>query len=381
MTRVYLDHNATAAPLPEVVDAVRDAMANFWGNPSAVHGRGQEARRRVDEARRCVAAAMGATPDEIVFTSGGTEANVLALRGVCDNPGIGAGAVVVSPVEHSSIRDEIPRIEASGRPVTRLPVGTDGRIDPDDVVRGLLPGTVLVSIQIANHEIGTIQAIPEIGSVLRDRGILFHVDAVQAFGKIPLDVRELGVDLLSVSSHKIGGPMGCGALWMRRGLELAPLFRGGGQEARRRGGTENLPGIVGFGVACEVMSLRDLEGDGQRLAQLRDSLEDGILERVSGVARNGSRLTGLPNTLSLCIEGIRGDDLVRALDLEGIAVSRGAACGAGRPEPSAVLLAIGHSPERALSGIRLSLGHCSSEDDILQTVAAMTRVIPRLRAI
>lgn len=362
---VYLDHNATTPLDPAVLTAMLPFLEGSFGNPSSAHRLGSAARCAVEDAREQVAALIGAEAREIVFTSGGTEANSLALAGR-------AGHVVTSAIEHSSV---LAAIEAAGLCVTQIAVDAEGRVDPEAVAAALEGATSLVSIGWANNEIGTIQAIGAIGEMCRRRRVPLHSDAVQAVGKLAVDCGA--VDLLSISAHKLGGPKGVGALWARRGVGVTPLLHGGSQERGRRAGTENVAGIAGFGVACERASVR--LGRSHEVEALRDALWEGIAD-LDCATRNSPARGCLPNTLNVSFRGRSADSLVAALDLEGIAVSAGSACAAGASEPSHVLRALGRSEREARDAVRFSLGVETTAGDIATAIAAVRRIVAVERA-
>jgi cysteine desulfurase len=366
---IYLDHNATTPLHPEVRAAMAPFLDDGFGNPSSAHEQGRRARAAVEESRRAVAARIGVRPSEIVFTSGGTESNNLAILGTVGGPG---AHVVVSPIEHSSVLEPAAELARRGAEVTFLAVDGEGRVRAADVAAAIGPRTALVSVGWANNEIGTVQPVAEIAAVCRARGVRLHVDAVQAFGKIPLDGAPF--DLCSLSAHKIGGPKGVGALAVRPGVSLRPLVFGGKQERGLRAGTENVAAIVGFGAAATLA--RPDEG----VAARRELLWRG-LEALGGARRHGPRHGCLPNTLNVAFAGARGETLVAALDLEGVAVSVGSACAAGSAEPSHVLQAIGLDRAASGDGIRFSLGAGTTEEEIEHAVAIVKRVVGRIRAL
>lgn len=374
---IYLDHNATTPPRPEVIEAMKACLEEAWGNPSSEHRWGQEAKRRLDWARAQVAALIGAAPEEVIFTSGGTEADNHALQmGVARSSG---GCVLTTAIEHSAVLETCRAMEGRGFTLRTLPVDSEGLVDPAQAEAAMDAHPALLSMMLANNDLGTIQPVSACAALARARAVPVHTDAVQAVGKIPVDVRELGVDLLSLSAHKLYGPKGVGALYVRRGFPLPALLMGGPQERRLRAGTENLPGIVGFGVACELANTH-LTARGAHTARLRDRLERGILEGIPGTRLNGHRERRVPNTLSVSFEGLMGADLLMNLDLEGIAVSLGAACSSESRKPSPVLLALGHSEAEAKSSLRFSLGEANTEEDILRTLEVLKVAVPRLRA-
>jgi cysteine desulfurase NifS len=362
--RVYLDHNATAPVEAEVLEAMLPFFTEACGNPSSIHTPGNEARRPLEGARRKVAQVLNCTARRIVFTGSGSEANNLAVQGAVRARSDGRRHVVTSAVEHPAVLAACRALEEDGVTVTRLPADGDGRVDPRALEESIRPDTALVSVMLANNETGVLQPVADLARIARAHGALFHTDAVQALGKIPLDVEALGVDLLSVSAHKIGGPKGVGALYVRRGVTLRPLVFGGGQERGLRAGTENVPGIVGFGKACELAARRLHRGEMDRVAGLRDRLEAGLLPLHPGARRNGHPKARLPNTINVTLPGIRGESLVLLLDRRGIAFSSGSACKSGHPEPSHALLALGLSAEEAHCAVRFSLGPGTTGKDI-----------------
>ena len=372
--RVYLDHNSTTPVRPEVVESIREAFRAEVGNPSSSHGFGREAARLREAAREALAAAADCEPEEVIFTSGGTEADNLVLRGIPQGP---TTHVVTVATEHEAVLHTVRALESVGTRVTVLGVDDEGRVDPDEIERALLPETRLVSVMAANNETGVLQPIEAVGRRCRERGVLFHTDAVQLFGKLPFSFRRLPVDLASVSAHKICGPKGIGAALVRRGVRLRPLISGGSQEHRLRPGTENLPGIAGFGKAAEL-AVDEAAVEGPRLETLRDRLERGILDRVPEARINGRGSPRLPNTSNVSFPGCEGGTLLAALDLEGVAVSTGAACNAGAAAPSHVLLAMGRTPEEAGGSLRFSLGRTTREDEIDFALEALARVLARI---
>lgn len=383
MRRVYLDYNSTTPLAPEVLQAMMLFLTEDYGNASSIHSLGQRARAGVEQARAQVAALIGARDKEIVFTSGGTEADNLAIRGV-----VGAaeqarksGAsrhVITSTIEHHAVLNTCQALETEGVRVTYVPVSAAGLVDPDDVRRALTPDTVLITIMHANNELGTVQPIAEIAAIARGHKVPFHTDAVQSVGKLPVNVKDLGVDLLSLSAHKIYGPKGAGALYVRRGTRLRPLFFGGHHERDRRPGTENVAGIVGLGAAAEL-ARHKLEEEAPRLAALRDNLEERILASIPHTGVNGDRHRRTPNTTNIYFDFIEGEPLVIALDLKGVACSTGAACSAGAVEPSHVLTAIGLPPERARASLRFSLGRGVTREEIDYVVEVLPGVVEHLR--
>jgi cysteine desulfurase len=382
--RVYLDHSATTPGDPRVVAAMLPYLTEKFGNPSSVHGFGQEARAAVDRARREVATLIGARANEVVFTSGGTEANNLAIRGVCEASGGDGRHIITSAIEHSSVRGICEVLEKHGWEVTRLPVYENGIVKVEDMQAALRPHTVLVSVMLANNEIGTIQPIEEIGALVRaerekhTRKIWFHTDAVQAAGRMELDVETLGCDLLSLSAHKIYAPKGTGALYVRRGVRLAPQNLGGHQERERRAGTEGVPGIVAFGQAAKLAreEMRQRAAHEQRL---RNIFEKGASERIDDIVFNGDRDRRLPHVSNISFRFIEGEGLLISLDLQGIAVSTGSACSSGTLEPSPVIIALGRNDELARGAIRFSFGKDNSESDVDHVLEVLARVVEKLR--
>ena len=383
MTRIYLDHNATTPVAPPVADALTNALRTVFGNPSSVHAYGQEAKTALDEARSAVARLIGAEPTEIVFTSGGSESNNLAIRGIAEAAaaaGSGRRHLVASAIEHEAVLRTLKALDGKGRSTTLVRVDERGVVTTERLAAALTDETALVSVMHANNEIGTIQPIAELAAVAHERGALVHTDAVQSVGKIPVDVRSLGVDLLSLSGHKFNGPKGAGALWIRRGTRLHAQMTGGRQERNRRAGTENLPAIVGLGAAARRLLDKD-EPATTDLAALRDRLEAGVLAAVSGTAVNGASTARVGNTSNISFHGVEAESLLIALDLEGIAVSTGSACSSGTLEPSHVLRAMGFSPHRTQNSIRFSLGLGNTADDVDRVVAVLPGIVDRLRAL
>ncbi len=352
MRRVYLDNNATTPVLPEVFEAMQAYFGEHFGNASSIHHHGQETRAAVERARESVAALLGCRASEIVFTSGGTEADNLAIFGLAE-PG---QHVISSTIEHHAVLNSCKHLEASGCEVTYVPVDGRGLVDPDDVRRALRPNTRLITIMMANNETGVLQPVEEIGKVAAEADVYFHTDAVQAAGKVAIDVKRIGCDLLSISGHKMHAPQGVGALYVRKGTSLRPMLYGGSHERSRRAGTENVPGIVALGKAAELAREAFARGDLEQMSSLRDRLEQTILSEVESCGVNGQGAPRVPNTSSIYFDCIEGEALVIALDLKGLAVSTGAACSSGAIEPSHVLTAMGMPPERARASLRFSLG-------------------------
>jgi len=374
---VYLDHAATTPLRPEVLQAMQPYLTEHFGNPSSIHGIGRQARLGLDEAREAVAQALGAKPREIVFTGGGTEADNLAIKGAAWAASARGRELVVSSIEHKAVTQSVAVMERYGFRTTWLAVDRYGRVDPADVASAIGEHTTLVSVMYANNEVGSVQPVAEIGAICRQGGALFHVDAVQAAGFLPLDVDALGADLLSLSGHKLHGPKGVGALFVRQGTALLAQQSGGAQERQRRAGTENVAAAVGFAQALQLAQ-QERAHEGARLAALRDSLI-AEMAALPGVSLTGHPTERLPNSASFVIDGVEGGDLVAALDLEGIAASTGSACTTGSAEPSHVLLAMGLEPEVAHGSLRLTLGRGNDEDDVRLTVEATRRVLERMR--
>jgi cysteine desulfurase len=379
--RIYLDHNATTPVAAPVAEAMRRALEETFGNPSSVHADGRQAKTALDRARASVANLIHADPAEVVFTSGGTEANNFALRGVAETAEAhGRRHLVISAIEHESVLATAKALTRRGWTTTQLPVDGSGVVSPAALEAALQPDTALVSVMHANNEIGTIQPIAALVELAHARGALFHTDAVQTAGKLPLGVGQLGVDLLSLSAHKFQGPKGAGALWIRRGTRLSATATGGRQERNRRAGTENVPAIVGLGVAADLAASRTGEA-AAAVAALRDRLEAGILAQVARCAINGGTAPRVPNTSNVSFEGVEAESLLIALDLEGIAVSTGSACSSGTLEPSHVLRAMGLPAHRAQSSLRFSLGAGNTEAEVDRVLACLPRLVERLRAL
>ncbi len=375
MRRVYLDNNASTPVLPEVLEAMLPYFGEHAGNASSIHHHGQETRAAVERARESVAALLGCRASEIVFTSGGTESDNLAIFGLA-RPG---DHVISSTIEHHAVLNSCKQLEALGCEVTYIPVDGRGLVDPGDVRRALRPNTRLITIILANNETGVLQPVEEIGKIAAEADVYFHTDGVQAVGKIPIDVRNLGCDLLSLSGHKIHAPQGVGALYVRKGTLLQPILHGGRHERSRRAGTENVPGIVGLGKAAELAMEAFRRGDDKKVAAMRDHLEQTILRDVEATGVNGAGAPRVPNTTNIYFDYIEGEALVIALDLKGLAVSTGAACSSGALEPSHVLMAMGMPPDRARASLRFSLGKQNTPEDVNFALSLISGTVARLR--
>lgn len=378
MNRYYFDHNATTPVAPEVLRAMLPCFAEAYGNASSIHFFGQQAKLLAEQARRQVAGLLNCRPTELVFTSGGTEANNLAILGTLRASTRERRHVITTTLEHPSVLDTCRHVEKEGVDVTRVRVGSDGVVSPDDIRAALRPETVLISVMYANNEIGTVQPIREIATIAREAGVTMHCDGVQATGKIPVDVRDLGVDLYSLSAHKIYGPKGSGALYVRKGTRCRQILYGGHHERDRRPGTENVAGLVGLGEAAE-MAGQSLPAECARLSALRDRLERALVESLPDTGVNGGRAPRVPNTTNIYFDFIEGEAMVISLDLRGMAVSSGAACSSGSIEPSHVLKAIGLSDVRARSSIRFSLGKQNTEEQVDALIQAVQESVEHLR--
>ena len=375
MRRVYLDNNATTPVLPEVLEAMRPYFAERFGNASSIHHHGQETRAAVESARDSVAELLGCSASEIIFTSGGTEGDNLAIAGL-----VAAGDhVITSSIEHHAVLHACKHLEEAGCEVTVLPVDGRSQVDPTDVRRALRPNTRLISIMMANNETGVLQPVEEIGRIAAEAGICFHIDAVQAAGKVPIDIKRIGCHALTISGHKIHAPQGVGALYLTKGTKLRPLFYGGRHERSRRAGTENVPGIVGLGKAAQIANAAFANGGDQKMTAMRDRLQREILKVVDEVGVSGDGAPRVPNTTNIHFDHIEGESLVIALDLKGLAVSTGAACSSGAIEPSHVLIAMGLRPDQARASIRFSLGKQTTEEDIDFALSLVPETVARLR--
>ncbi len=379
--RVYFDYNATTPLAPEVLEAVIATTRDQFGNASSVHHFGQRAKAVLDEARSSVGALIHADPSEVVYTSGGTESDNFAIRGAADalDPG-GRRHLIASAIEHEAVLNTFKALARRGWRTTLIPVDHSGIVDPDRLRELVTKDTALVSVMQANNEIGTIQPIAELAAIAHEQGALMHTDAVQAVGKIPVDVRALGVDLLSLSAHKFNGPKGAGVLWIKRGTRMQPILTGGKHERSRRAGTENVPALAGMGVAARL-AIDKLASEAARVGALRDRLEEGILRAVPGTSVNGERSRRVPNTTNISFDRVEAESLLIALDLEGIAVSTGSACSSGTLEPSHVLRAMGLPTHRTQNSLRFSLGLFSTQEEVDRVVEVLPRLVQKLRAL
>ena len=379
MKRIYLDYAATTPTHPDVLKAMLPYFTDAFGNPSSIYSYGQEAKGVIGEARAKVASLIGARDEEIVFTSGGTEADNFALKSVAFANEKRGNHIITSSIEHHAVIETCKYLERRGFNITYLPVDEYGLVDTGDVRRAITEKTVLISVMHANNEIGTIEPIAEIGKIAREAGVYFHTDAVQAVGHIPVDVNKLGVDLLSMSAHKLYGPKGVGALYIRKGTRLVSFMHGGEQEGRRRASTENVPGIVGFGKAAEL-ARQEMGEEAERLIHLRDKLIGGLLESIDHVHLNGHPVKRLPNNINVSIDFVEGESMLLNLDLEGICASTGSACSSSNLEASHVLLAIGLPHEQAHGSLRFTLGKWTSEEEVEQVLEVLPGIVAKLRA-
>jgi cysteine desulfurase len=377
--KIYMDHNATTPVHPEVLDAILPYYKELYGNASSVHAFGRDARVAMENAREKIAEFVGAQPREVIFTSGGTEADNFAIEGAAFENAKKGNHIITCAVEHHAVLNTCKHLETHGFHVSYLGVDRYGMVDPDGVKEAIREGTILITIMHANNEIGTVEPLREIGGIAKEKGIILHSDAVQTVGKIPVNVDELGIDLMSMSAHKIYGPKGVGALYMRRGTRVEPLVRGGHHERNRRGGTENVPGIVGFGKAIEIAAA-DMEEEGKRLWKLTEKLKAGLQDQLEYVYANSHPAQRLPGTMNLSFDFLEGESIVLSLDMKGVAVSTGSACTSGSLEPSHVLMALGLPPATAQGAIRFSLGRDNTEADVDYVLEELPPIIRRLRA-
>lgn len=380
MRRVYFDHSATTPIRSEVAEEMQKNLTDYFGNPTSLHFFGRVVRKALEEAREKVANSIGAKPEEIVFTSGGTEADNMAIHGVAMSNKNRGNHIITSSIEHHAVLNTVKALGKQGFTVTILPVDKYGMVSVDDLANAITDKTVLISIMHASNEVGTIQPIHELATLAHEKGIIFHTDAVQSMGKIPVNVDDLGVDLLTISAHKIYGPKGVGALYIRKGTRWRQsLFHGGAQERLRRAGTENVPGIIALGKACELI-VEDLENESANLAGLRDKLIKEILDNITHTRLTGHPTMRLPNHASFCFEFIEGESMLLSMDMKGVAASSGSACTSGSLEPSHVLLAMGIPHELAHGSIRITLGRDNTEEDIDYFIEILPPIVERLRA-
>ncbi|MFA5065165.1 MAG: cysteine desulfurase NifS [Dehalococcoidia bacterium] len=379
MKHIYMDYAATTPMLPEVAETMQPYFSRRFGNPSSIHSMGQEARDAVDQARTKVAALIACRPEEVVFTGGGTEADNHAIKGVCLANRERGNHIITTSIEHHAVLNTCDYMKNLGFDVTVVPVDKCGMVEPENIKKSITQKTLLVSVMHANNEVGAIQPIEEISRITRQAGVYFHVDAVQTAGHLPIDVDRLGIDLLSVSAHKLYGPKGVGMLYVREGTRIAPLLHGGEQENERRAGTENVPGIAGFGKAAEI-AIAGMGEEAGRLVKCRDRLIDSVMGRVADVYLNGHRTSRLPNNTNFSFDFIEGESILMYLDAEGICASTGSACSSSSSEPSHVLMALGIPVERARGSVRFTLGKWTSEEDIDKVVEALPRIVEKLRA-
>ncbi len=379
MRRIYLDHAATTPTHPEVVEAMLPFFTDAFGNPSSIHSQGQEAKGAIEGARIKVAELIGARSEEIIFTSGGTEADNFALKGVAYANEHKGNHIITTPIEHHAVMEACKFLERRGFRITYLPVDEHGLVDPQDVRKAITDNTILISVMHASNEVGTIEPVEEIGKIAREAGVYFHTDAVQTVGHIPVNVDKLKVDLLSISGHKLYGPKGVGALYVRKGTRLVSLMHGGEQEKRRRAGTENVPAIVGLGKAVGLAG-REIDKEAERLAYLRDKLIKGLGEKIDHIRLNGHPTRRLPNNVNVSVDFVEGESMLLNLDLEGICASTGSACSSAILEPSHVLLALGLPPEQAHGSLRFTLGRENTEADIERVLEVLPEIVTKLRA-
>jgi len=380
MNRLYLDYAATTPVHPDVVKEMIPFFSDYYGNPSSIHSIGQEAREGIEVARTRIATLIGARPEEIVFTSGGSEADNFALKGIAFSKENKGNHIITTNIEHHAVLETARFLQKRGLKVTYLKVDRDGLVDPQDVKHAITAGTILVSIMHANNEVGTLQPISEISRITSEAGVYFHTDSVQTVGHLPVDVKKLGLDMMSMSAHKLYGPKGVGALYLRRGIRITPLIHGGQQEYGRRASTENVPGIVGFGKAAEI-ALKEIDTEAERITSLRNKLIKGLMERIDRIQLNGHPTKRLPNNVNISVEFVEGESLCLNLDMEGICSSTGSACSSSSAEPSHVLSALGIPPQLAHGSLRFSLGKWTTGDEIDRVIETLSRIVSKLRAI
>lgn len=378
MNQIYLDYNATTPLDPQVLEEMLPYFRNDYGNPSSIHSFGNKAKSVIDLARDRIAALANCRPKEITFTAGGSESNNYAIKGIAYSQREKGNHLITTSTEHASCLETFKFLESQGFEVTYLDVNSDGLVDPNQLSESIRDNTILISCIYANNETGVINPIKTLSGIAHDKDILFHTDAVQTLGKIKIDLKDLNVDLASFSSHKIYGPKGVGALYIKMGVNPVSLLHGGGQERGKRSGTENVPGIAGFGKAAEIVNSTFTE-ESKRIAGIKEMLKDGILKSINGVNINGDTPENLPNTLNLSFDGAEGESLVMNLDMEGIAVSTGSACSEGNVEPSHVLLAMGQSKQQAISSLRLSIGRFTTNEDIERFLKILPGITERIR--
>ncbi|OQB25335.1 MAG: Cysteine desulfurase [Firmicutes bacterium ADurb.Bin182] len=379
MKRIYLDNAATTALKPEVLEKMLPYFTEYYGNPSSLHSFAREAKKGIDKAREQTASAVGALPEEIIFTGSGSESDNMVLRGIAALKKQNGNHIIISSVEHHAVLHTCEELEKAGFKVTYLPVDEYGRVFADDVASAITDKTILVSIMFANNEVGTIMPISEIGSICRARNVLFHTDAVQAVGQVPIDVKKMNIDMLTMSAHKFHGPKGAGALYIKKGIRLPAMITGGAQERKKRAGTENVPGIVGLGEAIEI-SVKNMETNAKRMRSLRDKLIMGIRERIPDVKLNGHPSERLPGNVNFSIRYVEGESILLMLDLNGIAASSGSACTSGSLDPSHVLLAMGLDHETAHGSLRMTLGDETTDEEIDYVLEVLPGIINRLRS-
>jgi len=379
MKKIYMDYAATTPTHPEVIKEMLPFFNEVYGNPSSIYQIAQRAKGAVEEAREKVARLINAEAEEIIFTSGGTEADNMAIKGIVFANKKRGNQIITSKIEHHAVLNTCKWLEKQGFKVTYISVDKYGMIDLDELKKSLTDKTILISIMHANNEVGTIESISEIARIAKERGIYFHTDAVQTVGKIPINVKELGIGLLSLSGHKLYGPKGVGALYIRKGIKVSPLIHGGHHEKNKRAGTENVPGIVGLGKACEI-AVKEMATEGKRLKALRDRLYKGLSERIDEIILNGHPVNRLPGNLNICVQYVEGESMLLNLDLEGICASSGSACTSGSLEPSHVLLAMGIPPEIAHGSLRFSLGRDTTKEDIDRVIEVLPPIVEKLRA-
>jgi cysteine desulfurase len=379
MKRIYLDYAATTPVHPDVLQAMLPYFTESFGNPSSIHSYGQESKEAIEKARIQVAELIGARSEEIIFTSGGTEADNYALQGICLANRNKGNHIITTATEHHAVLETCKFLEKSGCDVNYLPVDKYGMVDPDSIRQAIKPQTVLISIMHANNEVGTIQPVAEAGRIAHEAGVYFHTDAVQTVGHIPADVNGLGVDLMSISAHKLYGPKGIGAFYVRKGVKLSPFIHGGGQEKGRRSGTENVAGIVGLGKAAEIAH-REMAEEAARLTGLRDMFIAYLQQRIDDTYLNGHPVQRLPNNVNVSIKYVEGESMLLNLDMKGICASTGSACSSGNLEPSHVLLSMGCSHEQAHGSLRFTLGKWTTEEDLKKVLDVLPPIIEKLRA-